>query len=197
MTLIYPVPKTTLNNRNLFGANPDMYKQFGLQGHNGLDFSVTVGTSVKAVADGIVNYVGNDPDGYGYYIRINHDGFQTIYAHGYQAVGFEMGAKIKQEDVIMLSGSSGYSTGPHLHFGIRELDAEEKVLSYDNGYKGYIDPLLPLDGAMIFSGLKLDPWMQDAVDFWVDKGLISNPEKVTPEFAKVLEFERKLYLSNL
>jgi len=173
--IIYPVDSITLNRNNLFGANPDLYRQFGMNGHNGLDFSVVSKTPVKAVYDGEVIAVGYDEKGYGHHVRINHEGFQTIYAHGYESVGFEVGAKIKQGDIILKSGNTGFSTGPHLHFGLREIDAQGRVLKYDNGYYGYINPLLWLDAT---EELKIPKWSQEGVDWAIEHKIIDSFESV-------------------
>lgn len=93
------------------------------RGHKGIDIGVNVGTPVKAPADGIAYTRGYDPNGYGYYMDINHgniNGYNitTRYGHLSKFVG-RNGAKVKQGEVIALSGNTGNSTGPHLHFEIR------------------------------------------------------------------------------
>lgn len=102
-----------------FGENPHLYKQFGLPGHNGIDFYVPIGTPVRAAADGKVIAVGDDPQGYGLYVKIQHNNFQTLYAHLSINRAVMIGQMVKTGDVIGLSGSTGYSTGPHLHFELR------------------------------------------------------------------------------
>lgn len=93
------------------------------RGHKGIDIGVNVGTPVKAPADGTVYTRGYDANGYGYYMDINHgniNGYNitTRYGHLSKFVG-RNGAKVKQGQVIALSGNTGNSTGPHLHFEIR------------------------------------------------------------------------------
>ncbi len=93
------------------------------RGHKGIDIGVNVGTPVKAPADGTAYTRGYDANGYGYYMDINHgviNGYNitTRYGHLSKFVG-RNGAKVKQGQVIALSGNTGNSTGPHLHFEIR------------------------------------------------------------------------------
>lgn len=85
--------------------------------HNGLDFAAPQGQDIRAAASGVVVSAGHD-GGYGLALTIdNGDGIQTLYAHHselYASVGDEVAAG----DVIGASGSTGDSTGPHLHFEV-------------------------------------------------------------------------------
>lgn len=87
--------------------------------HTGIDIGNTpMGSPVVAAADGIVTYAGW-LGGYGNCVMINHgDGVVTLYGHGNKILT-ELNAEVKQGDVIMEVGSTGNSTGPHLHFEIR------------------------------------------------------------------------------
>jgi len=107
-----------------FGENPAMYAQFGYRGHNGIDYSAVVGTPIRAVADGTVVMVDNDPTGYGLYVRLYHKalGIYSMYGH-MSKQNVVQGATVKQGDVIGLSGNTGNSTGPHLHYELRLCDA--------------------------------------------------------------------------
>lgn len=84
--------------------------------HRGLDFAVPLGTPVYAAGDGIVEAAGKNPT-LGWYIRLRHEGgYRTVYAHMQSlAKGIAKGRVVKQGQVIAKSGSSGLSTGPHLH----------------------------------------------------------------------------------
>lgn len=85
--------------------------------HNGHDWAVNTGTKVRAAADGVVE-LAYFSESYGYNILINHNnGFKTRYAH-LSEVKVSKGEKVKQNQVIALSGSTGFSTGPHLHFEV-------------------------------------------------------------------------------
>lgn len=83
--------------------------------HNGHDWAVNIGTKVRAAAEGVVE-LAYFSESYGYNILINHNnGFKTRYAH-LSEVKVSKGEKVEQSQVIALSGSTGFSTGPHLHF---------------------------------------------------------------------------------
>lgn len=87
--------------------------------HRGLDFAAPTGTPVYAAGNGTVERAGRN-GGYGNYIRIRHGGgYKTAYAHlkGF-AKGIKKGARVAQGDVIGYVGSTGRSTGPHLHYEI-------------------------------------------------------------------------------
>ncbi len=85
--------------------------------HAGLDIVVPLGTPVKAAIDGKIADLGYNAN-YGNYIIIsNGDGLQTLYAH-LEAFSVNIGQTVRQGSVIGKSGNTGYSTGPHLHFGV-------------------------------------------------------------------------------
>lgn len=85
--------------------------------HSGLDFAGTAGTRVLAVADGIVSHAGVD-GGYGRLIEITHgNGYVTRYAHNAKLL-VGPGLTVKRGDPIALMGSTGRSTGTHLHFEV-------------------------------------------------------------------------------
>jgi len=85
--------------------------------HEGIDIEAPRGTAVHATGDGVVSYVGRR-GGYGNVVEIDHGfGYVTLYGHLEKSLVRE-GEKVKRGDVIALSGSSGLSTGPHLHYGI-------------------------------------------------------------------------------
>lgn len=89
--------------------------------HRGVDFRARTGTPILAAGDGVVDYVGRR-GGYGKYIRIKHNGpYKTAYAHlSRYTPNLSVGKRIKQGDVIGYVGSTGRSTGPHLHFEVLE-----------------------------------------------------------------------------
>lgn len=85
--------------------------------HNGHDWAVNTGAKVRAAAEGVVE-LAYFSESYGYNILINHNnGFKTRYAH-LSEVKVSKGEKVEQSQVIALSGSTGFSTGPHLHFEV-------------------------------------------------------------------------------
>jgi murein DD-endopeptidase MepM/ murein hydrolase activator NlpD len=89
----------------------------GSEGHPGMDIAVPTGSYVRAAARGLVSEVGDDPV-YGHYVRIRHGGgIVTLYAHNLWLF-VARGDSVERDEVIALSGSSGRSTAPHLHFEV-------------------------------------------------------------------------------
>lgn len=101
--------------------------------HGAVDFGVSVGTPVYAAADGIVvTSTWGGSDSYGYYVKIKHyDGTYTLYAHA-SSLAVSVGQVVKQGQLIMYSGNTGNSTGPHLHFEVRVSPG---------GYNNRVNPL--------------------------------------------------------
>jgi len=87
--------------------------------HKGLDFAARRGTPIFAAGDGVVEFVGRN-GGYGKYVRIRHnDMFKTAYAHMHRyGRGIRKGRRVRQGQVIGYVGSTGRSTGPHLHYEV-------------------------------------------------------------------------------
>jgi murein DD-endopeptidase MepM/ murein hydrolase activator NlpD len=87
--------------------------------HHGTDLKLTTGDPVYSAFDGIVRIRSFDRNGYGYYIVVRHkNGLETLYGH-LSKFSVEIGQEVKAGDIIGLGGSTGRSTGPHLHFEIR------------------------------------------------------------------------------
>jgi murein DD-endopeptidase MepM/ murein hydrolase activator NlpD len=102
----------------------------GSEFHTGLDLGVPIGTLVHAATAGTVKYVRYDPNGFGNYVVIDRgDGLTTLYGHCSQIV-VTAGATMKQGDLIAYSGSSGRSTGPHLHFEVDVGDTSQNPKKY-------------------------------------------------------------------
>jgi murein DD-endopeptidase MepM/ murein hydrolase activator NlpD len=93
--------------------------------HKGIDFAAPTGTPVLASGDGVIEFAGRS-GGYGNYIRIQHTAeYETAYAHlSAYARGIREGMRVSQGDVIGYVGSTGQSTGPHLHYEIL-IDGEQ------------------------------------------------------------------------
>ena len=86
--------------------------------HEGVDFAAPYGTPVRATADGTVTRVGHDNSGYGNLIELRHvNGIRTRYGHlSAFASGLHAGERVEQGETIGYVGSTGLSTGPHLHY---------------------------------------------------------------------------------
>ena len=84
--------------------------------HAGIDFGAPVGSPVRAAADGVVK-IASEVSGFGNHVRVQHKGFETSYSHLSEIpAAIKPGAEVTQGEIIALSGNTGLSTGPHLHF---------------------------------------------------------------------------------
>jgi len=91
---------------------------YGRQFHSGIDIGASRGTPIYATADGKVTFAGYQ-GGYGYVVFISHGyGYSTVYAH-MSKIAARAGQSVQRGDVIGYVGSSGRSTGPHLHYEVR------------------------------------------------------------------------------
>lgn len=149
-----PIPAHTLRLARPFvgqwrlsqgwGKRPSFYAQitYGgvpLKGHNGLDFGTPEGTALLAAADGTVSRIGWEPKGFGNYLILTHAWGESLYAH-LEQIDVTKGAKVAVGEPLGLTGNSGLSTAPHLHFGIR-------IAPYHitDGWGGFSDPTPFLD----------------------------------------------------
>ncbi|MCZ7559553.1 MAG: M23 family metallopeptidase [Burkholderiaceae bacterium] len=110
--------------------------------HKGVDFAAPIGTKVRSSGDGVVEFVGQQR-GYGNIVEIRHrNGISTLYAHlnGF-ASGLSKGAKVAQGAVIGYVGTTGWSTGPHLHYEFKVAGEQVDPLSV------VLPPAAPLDAA--------------------------------------------------
>ena len=90
--------------------------------HNGLDIAAPEGTAIQSVRDGVVSFSG-DRGGYGNLVIVDHgDGLETRYAHCAE-LRVEEGQRVQSGDTIATVGSTGRSTGPHLHLEARKEGA--------------------------------------------------------------------------
>ena len=86
--------------------------------HNGVDLAVNDGTDVLAFADGTVDYIGDSPI-YGLYLQLSHPGgLKSFYAHCSELL-VQQGQTVAAGERVALSGATGNSTGPHLHFELK------------------------------------------------------------------------------
>ena len=105
------------SNLGFYGYDPN----WGCSVHDGVDLAATAGTPLMAAADGTVVVSGWCDCGLGYYVEIDHgDGVHSVYGHMIGQPPVTVGQEVKQGDEIGQVGSTGLSTGPHVHFMIRE-----------------------------------------------------------------------------
>ena len=90
-------------------------------GHYGLDLGVPIGTDVKTTMSGKVVYAGWNNEGYGNLVIVENGPYKTYYGH-LSSVPVQVGQEVQAGSVIGISGSTGNSTGPHLHYEIRYND---------------------------------------------------------------------------
>lgn len=122
-----PIPQDAKRGTGIFawpcsGTLTDRFGFATLSGrwHGGLDISGYTGANIQAADSGFVTFAGWSKTGYGNVIIINHqNGFETYYAH-LSTILVQAGQSVSKGQVIGLMGSTGNSTGPHLHFEIRE-----------------------------------------------------------------------------
>src|SRR3990167_610505 len=150
LELWYPVKPWFITQP--FGTNGEWYRANGINiiGHNGLDLVASHGQAVRAAHDGEIVYAGVDSkEGWGVVLRtsepIEDVFYKTIYWHLIKEIPVKVGQKIKAGDLIGYADNTGFSTGNHLHFGLKpqlkgENDWTWANLEQDNGYMGAIDP---------------------------------------------------------
>lgn len=100
--------------------------------HKGVDFAAPTGTPIRASGDGVLDFAGTQ-SGYGNFIVIKHwNNYSTAYGHMSRiAPGMRKGTKVSQGDVIGYVGSTGWATGPHLHYEFRVKDVALDPMSVD------------------------------------------------------------------
>jgi murein DD-endopeptidase MepM/ murein hydrolase activator NlpD len=100
--------------------------------HNGQDFDVPYGTDVYATGDGSVIESGWNSGGFGNYIVIDHGyGLQTVYGH-LSNIKVVRGQNVKRGELIGISGNSGLSSGPHLHYQIEQFGTHKNPINFFN-----------------------------------------------------------------
>ena len=112
-----------------FGMRRNPFNGEGREVHEGLDIAVDFGTPVTATADGLVVYAAPHA-GYGNLVIVYHsNGITTRYAH-LSRISVEAGQRVTRSDQVGNAGSTGRSTGPHVHYEIRENDLSVDPLRY-------------------------------------------------------------------
>ena len=107
-----PVPYPV---RFFFGHDPNY---FGGRWHGGVDMPCPVGTPIRTTMGGIVSFAGESKAGYGILVVVQNGAYQTYYAHASE-LAVSPGDVVEAGQVVALSGNTGFSTGPHLHYEVR------------------------------------------------------------------------------
>lgn len=125
-------------NTDFATKNPQIYNG---KGHTGVDFAASTGTRVLSALDGVVLGTGNTdltcPNAsFGKWVFIKHgNGLSTLYAH-LSVISVSSGQQVQTGDVVGYSGSTGYATGPHLHFGVYASSGSEIASFPSSSCKG-------------------------------------------------------------
>jgi murein DD-endopeptidase MepM/ murein hydrolase activator NlpD len=108
----WPLSVPSYRTRGLAQGDP------GTESHSGIDLAVPIGSDVRASGGGRILQTGTD-SAYGLYVLIQHaDGYETMYGHLSRIIAVE-GETVRAGQVVALTGNSGRSTAPHLHFEVR------------------------------------------------------------------------------
>lgn len=140
--MIHPVAKAFITQ--LFGANPSSYAKFGFKGHNGLDYRAFNDQGDRVYSEGVSKVYAPhggkiienayDAAGYGNYIKIENDFEGSVLAHLSSRSTALVGTFVDMGQLIGFQGTTGNSTGIHLHWGYYKIPRDR-----DNGYGGMID----------------------------------------------------------
>ena len=124
-----------------FGENPSRYAQFGMAGHDGIDYAVPAGTPIFAGSEGKVTKITNTTGGYGKSATVwdQQNNLSIVYAH-LGDLDVKVGDSVTPGTQLGKSGNTGNSTGPHLHIGVGNADSAGARTNRGNGYDGWIDP---------------------------------------------------------
>lgn len=134
-------PRITQN----YGDNPAVYKQFGHDGHNGVDFGPNGNETIYAPFSGEAKVFDQGNGGYGRYIKIRDGEKEVTLAH-LREVFILDGQKVYMGDKVGLMGNTGFSSAKHLHLTLKFTELvgkiwSRKILNENNGFGGAVDPL--------------------------------------------------------
>lgn len=152
MSVINPVaglPNRHFRLMQKFGDRPEYYKKYGHKGHNGYDIAPFIrgqkGVPIYAPHDGFVTIGDQGKIGYGKFVTITSEVYnkkghrrQSHLAH---LASFDVADSVwvNQGEQIGIMGTTGDSTGVHLHWTYKRLDVDKNIMDKDNGYNGAID----------------------------------------------------------
>jgi len=137
-----PVKKIYITQK--FGVNAQAYSQFGLKGHNGIDYRAFLPNGNRAYSGGVSEVFAPhsgkiienrlDANGYGWYIKIENDKYGSVLGHFSSQSPLAVGSSVKIGQLVGYQGTTGNSTGIHLHWGFYKHPRNRA-----NGYAGFIN----------------------------------------------------------
>jgi murein DD-endopeptidase MepM/ murein hydrolase activator NlpD len=132
-----------------WGENSEFYSAYsyqtvGLKGHNGIDFWAKAGTAVLAVDKGRVIGMGNEPDGWGRYLKVEHSWGESFYAH-VGTIHVDTGQVVERQTKLATVSIAEAGIDSYVHFGIL-------INPYNrfDGWGGFVDPMPFLDSTRLF-----------------------------------------------
>ncbi len=170
----------------VFGANPQNYQQFGLKGHEGIDLYPTGSDhSIYCIEDGIVAQdvdVTSDPQNkYGIYVVVFNQASRRKWWYCHMTRNYVLaGQPVPRGAKLGEMGSTGNTTGPHLHLGVKNTDAGGNPRDTTNGYFGFIDPAPVMKQVESFT-----QQLEQAVS---DRAVASKPWMPVNQFAALWKF---------
>jgi murein DD-endopeptidase MepM/ murein hydrolase activator NlpD len=129
----WPITQGWSGNAQIYGTI--LYDGVPLKGHNGLDFGTPVNTPLMATDAGMVLRVDYEEGGFGHFVLLQHAWGESLYAH-LERVDVAQGASVARGQLLGLSGNSGFTFGPHLHFGLRITPYRRT-----DGWGGFVNPM--------------------------------------------------------
>ena len=182
MAFRYPLDNVRITQG--WGADPQFYKQYGQNGHNGIDLAASVGTPVYAVEAGTVVYEGwGGKHGWvgkeaGIHVLIRHAGAVSNYAHLSDTV-VNSGQAVSKGQLIGHIGATGVAYGPHLHFEVFPL-----APNFNNGFAGRIDPMPFISTVTTATVDEIKRAYLDILERPADAGALTHYAKYTIQFVR-------------
>lgn len=130
-----------------YGQRPEYYKQFGLAGHEGVDWACPTGTPILAPFDGVILRSEESPKDYGKFIVIwDPKQLCAVWFCHLSSKDVLQKQSVKRGQVLGATGNTGNTSGPHLHLNFVQTDADGNRLNKNNGYQGFLNVL---DGNLV------------------------------------------------
>ena len=149
----------------------DIYGQWGLKGHNGIDYGIPNDTPLYAPHSGKIIEAVYDKEGYGWYLKIENEIEGSVLAH-MRKFEVGLGDEIVEGQLIGYSNNSGWSTGPHLHWGYYRHPRNR-----NNGYNGFIDQIPYIDTQPTYSDEYIKQVIEDRENLLKEVGEIKTTLK--------------------